>query len=37
MVVIQFVKPQIQDNLNKVLASKDFKRSIGLSMFSNVG
>ena len=32
---IQFLKPQIQDHSNKVLASKDFKRSTGLSISSN--
>ena len=33
---IQCVKPQIQDHSNKILASKDFKRSTGLSISSNV-
>ena len=33
---IQFVKPQIQDHSNKVLASKDFKRATGLSISSTV-
>ena len=33
---IQCVKPQIRDHPNKVLASKGFNRSTGLSMSSNV-
>ena len=33
---IQWVKPQIQDHSNKVLANKDFNESMDLSMSSNV-
>ena len=33
---IQWVKPQIQDHSNKVLANKDLNKSMDLSMSSNV-
>ena len=33
---LQCVRPQIRDHSNKVLASKFFNKSIGLSMFSKV-
>ena len=33
---IQWVKPQIRDHSNKVLANKDFNKSMDLSMSSNV-
>ena len=33
---MQCVKPQIRDHSNKVLTGKDFNRSIGLSILSNV-
>ena len=33
---LQCVRPQIRDHSNKVLTSKVFNRSIGLSMSSNV-